>query len=194
MADKTLNSDYLVLSDTWPGSPAPNLAVPSDGFTGTSHHNVTTAAYKLGTKIQVYNEGTAGIPGFATFIYLQFETNTEPGPTPAATQVCTAGTNASLFVVTNDPDQCLSIAALPSAVMLSVMTTAKFGWFWCGGVCPVDFVSDLDGAMAFATNSSVALGSTIIASNLAADAIGYAISSATTTTLVAGSTLGADAA
>ena len=189
MANKTLDSNYLLLLDNWPGSPAPNLAVPSDGFTGTSHHNVTTAVYKLGTKIQVYNE-TLGIPGFSTFIYLQFETNTEVGPAVLAKQVCTAGTNASLFVVTNDKDQCLSTPALPSAVMISVMTTAKFGWFWCGGVVPEDFVSALGGD--FATNSSVASGSSIIAADLSADYIGYAINSATTTTLVAGTALHQD--
>lgn len=192
MADKTLNSDHLVLIDNWPGAPAHNLSVPTDGFTGAAHHNVSTAAYKLGTKIQVYNAGTAGIPGFATFIYLLTELTS--APTAAAGQVFVVDANTSLYTVTNDPEGELSIPALPSAVCLSVVTDAKYAWFWCGGVCPVDFVAALDGATKFKTNSSVALGSVIIASDLTADEIGFAISAGGATDLPAGYVLASDAA
>lgn len=188
MADGTLDVDYLVLIDNWPGSPSPNLSVPSDGFTGSSHHNVATAIYKLGTKIQVYNTGvTAGRAGFSTFIYLQFVL----GQTHAALQVVTPDTNAALYVVTNDPDSCLSIAALPSAISLSAMTTAYHGWFWCGGVCPEEFVAALTGNVLTA-GSAVALGSAIIAADCSADSIGYGIAAGAATDLIAGYTLKTD--
>ena len=187
MADGTLDSNYLVLIDNWPGSPSPNLSVPTDGF-AVPAAGVATAAYKVGTKIQVYNE-TLGIPGFSTFIYLQYEGT--GAPTLAARQVVTPDTNASLYIVTNDPDSCLSIAALPSAVALSVMTDAYFGWFWCGGVCPEDFVTDLGGNYLTA-GSAVALGSAIIAADCSADSIGYGIAAGAATDLIAGYTLSTD--
>lgn len=188
MADGTLDSNFLVLIDRWPGAPSHNLSIPSDGFTGSTH-NVATAAYDIGTKIQVYNE-TAGIAGFSTFIYLQYISATEAPPTAAAKQVCTPDANTSLYKVTNDPDQALAIPSLPSAVMLSVMTLTRFGWFYCGGVVPEDYVSDLGGN--FACVNTIALGSTIIASNLTADAIGYAIAASAATDLIAGYTLSSD--
>lgn len=189
MADGTLSTDYLVLKDNWPGAPAHNLSVPTDGFTGATHHNVVAAAYKVGTKIQVYNVGTTlGIAGFATFIYLKFLTDGTPAP--LVKQVCVLDLATSATTVTNDPTNALSIPALPSCVLLSAMTDAYFGWFWCGGVCPEEFVPTLTGPMA--TAGSVALGSTIIASDLAADAIGYAIAAGNATDLVAGYTLSTD--
>ena len=169
MADGTLDSNYLVLIDNWPGSPSPNLSVPTDGF-AVPAAGVATAAYKVGTKIQVYNE-TLGIPGFSTFIYLQYEGTTAPAL--AARQVVTPDANTSLYIVTNDPDNCLSIAALPSAVALSVMTDAYFGWFWCGGVCPETAVTGLGGT--YVTKNDLLAGYGFTVSKMAGDLIGIAL-------------------
>jgi len=190
MADGTLSTDYLVLIDNWPGAPAHNLSVPTDGFTGATTHNVAAAAYDLGTKIQVYNTGvTAGIAGFSTFIYLNIVVETTP--VTAANQVVTPDTNASLYIVTNDPESCLAIPSLPSAVCLTAtMNTGYYGWFWCGGVCPEEFATTLTGNILCV--NTIALGSVVIASDLAVDSIGYAIATGAATDLIAAYTLSTD--
>lgn len=174
MADATLDDQAFVLFDNWPGSAEPRT-IPYDSFlTSAARHNVTTADYySVGAKIEVDCPGTNGSAGKATFIYLLLAP-TEANPTPAAKQLVVPVSATNIYTVTNDPDACLMHTGCPlAAVMLSVMssdgTTDYYGWFWCGGVCPVDFVSDLGGN--FATDDSVAIGP-ITTQNLTADAIG----------------------
>lgn len=183
--DGTLDSNFVVLIDNWPGSPSHNLSLPEDGFTGASHHNVVAASkYKVGTKIQVYNE-TLGIPGFSTLIYLQFE-----GTATAAKEGCALDVNTSMTLVTNIRTGDLVGTGLPTCFTISAMTDAYFGWFYCGGVVPEDFVAALGGN--FATAGSVAVGSAMITIDLSQDAIGFAIAASAATDLVSGYTLSTD--
>jgi hypothetical protein len=59
------------------------------------------------------------------------------------------------YIVTDDASEALLSG--PIAVALSAMTTGYYGWFWCGGVCPVDSVSGLGGS--YVTDGTVAAGS-----------------------------------
>ncbi|HUS44658.1 MAG TPA: hypothetical protein VM219_01280, partial [Phycisphaerae bacterium] len=63
MANFTIDSEGFYLVDQFPGVPDVRLSVPKDGFTGADHHNVSAAAYPIGTKIQVYNKLTAAGAG-----------------------------------------------------------------------------------------------------------------------------------
>lgn len=169
MADSTLDSELFTLNDFWPGSPNPNLSVPTDGFTGATHHNVAAETdYVVGTKIQVYCDGSVGQKGFSVLIYLQVGTQNADSVL-AAKSVVVQDSATVWYQVTNDADSCIKIPTALAAIALSAMTNAYYGWFWCGGVCPEQYVSGLGGN--YATEGSVAAGP-ITAHDLAADYIG----------------------
>ena len=153
MADAALDSERFYLLDTWPGTPFSGADLPTDGFTGTSHNNVTTAAYPVGTKIAVFNTATTGVSGGSTLIYLQcqelqgttapFRAKTWVTPnviskyyqvTNKATSLCDEGAPAAACVGTNG----VATAAWST-------TTGRFGWFWCGGVAPEVYCTNMGG-------------------------------------------------
>ena len=147
MADGVLDSLLFYLLDGWPGVVDPNMGMPIDGFTGALHHNVVAAQYPVGTKIAVYNTGTKpGItsePGWATFIYLKV--GTQDTTAIAAKTIVVQDSATNWYEVTNDPDDCVNVETGAAAIALSAITDAYYGWFWCAGVCPEEFVSDLGG-------------------------------------------------
>lgn len=170
MADSTIDSELIALKDLWPGTPTSRLGTPTGGFTGSSHHNVPSPAYPVGTKIEVYNKGTkAGQPGFATLMYLKVGTQ-NAAVAIAAKSVCVCDSAADWYKVTNDPDDCVKKRGMPVAVALSTMTDGNYGWFWVGGVCPEEFIANLGGN--YATDGTVAAGP-ICVGDLAADAMGF---------------------
>lgn len=144
-------------------------AVPRDGFTETGlgnvyiakssneFHNVSAAdVFKVGTKIRYYNDRQSG---WGTAIYLRYSKGAETlaagyivQPDPALT---------SLYYVTGDASTFVQLAVgKPCAIALSAMTTAYYGWFWCGGVCP-DFntaASTAFSATTCATDDSLTAG------------------------------------
>lgn len=167
MANSTLDDSKFILYDRFPGAVDYNQSTPVDGFTGASHHNVATAVYKVGTKIQVYDETNKG---YSTFIYLQYKANTAKVAVNAlaakqfvsiqltANGATTYATDSVWYWATDAGDVALLQSAL--AVALSAMTTDYYGWFWCGGVCPVSFVSGLGGN--YVTDGNVAAGAGIV--------------------------------
>lgn len=162
MADGTIDSELFYLLDQWPGVPWQGGDLPTGGFTGSSHHNVTTAAYPLGMKIQVLNTSTTGADGLSTFIYLR---NTEIQATTAPVRARTwvsCDTTSNWYDVTNKKTGELADLGQPAAVGLSTMstTTGAYGWFWCGGVCPEAQVTDLGGN--YVTDSTVAAGPNVL--------------------------------
>jgi len=171
MADATIDSELIRLEcGQW--GPARYALLPQDGFTGALHHNVAAAAYPLGTVLAVWNDGAAaGVSGLSEFVYLQIETT--GAPTHAVKQVVTQDVAGTPMKVTNDPDSAVGISGMPCAVSISAMTDAYYGWFWCGGVCPEEFVSALGGT--YATDDSVTAGDQLQAQDLAADAIGFGL-------------------
>lgn len=188
MADSTLDSELFTLCDNWPGPVDMRRGLPLGGILGAAHHNVATEKFPLGTKIGVYNTGvTAGQPGWATFIYLQGEYT--GAPTPAAKQFVVQDSATLWYMVTNDPDACLSNSTGLAAVMLSVMTDAYYGWYWCGGVCPEEQVAGLGGN--FKTMNAVAIGAMTVADLADSDEIGLSV--ATTLKGIIGYAIAADA-
>ena len=134
----------------------PYADMPKSGFTGygdgggftekdisTSHNVVDTSDYKIyvpGTKMRYYN---STLKGWGTCIYLRYSKGAEtlaagyivqPDPAETATP--------KHYNVTGDASTFVSIGlCTPQAIALSAMTTAYWGWFWCGGLCPDFFTS-----------------------------------------------------
>lgn len=168
MADSTIDSEYIQLFDLWPGVPEGRVP-PYDDFVSTAAgHNCASEVYPKGTKVQVWCDGSVGRQGWATFIYLKFVANA--GVALAAKQVVVPDAATDLYTVTNDPDDCLINTGGIGAVAISTLTTLYYGWFWCAGVCPEQYVSALGGN--YATNAGVAVGS-ITYHDLDADAMGF---------------------
>jgi hypothetical protein len=138
-----LDSEKLVLFNQF-GAPNPAYGLPYAGFTGASHHNVATAAYPLGTVIQVYNTGvTAGVAGYSQFVYGKLETQ-DATNVVFARCICTLHSDAVPTDFTNDNGADIG-ASNVCVIAISDMETDYYGWFWCGGVCPEEFVADLGG-------------------------------------------------
>ena len=127
---------YLI--DNWPGV-VTNGANPADWTVYTAACN-----FPLGTKRAIYD---ATNHGWATLIYLMFETAgaiaacTVKSPVaPDNPDAIAAGT---WYIVTNDGTD--SFKNGPIAIALGSVTDEYYGWFWCGGVCPVATIPGLDG-------------------------------------------------
>jgi len=145
MANVTIDSELIILLDLLPGHPNPHMRIPTDGFTGAGHHNVVAAAYDVGTKVQVYNHSaSAGVDGYSTFVYGKLEMQ-DATNVLAARHFCTLHSDAVPFDFTNDAATDIGESLAPVVVGLGAMTVDYYGWFWCGGVCPEEHVSDLGG-------------------------------------------------
>lgn len=169
MPDSTLDSEKFILIDHWPGAVLANVPVPHHALTDSSHHNVATAKYDLGAKIQLRCDGSVGKAGWSTLIYLQVGTQ-NPDVAIAAKTFVVPDSASAPYQITNDKDDCiLNTGSALAAIGLSAMTDAYYGWFWCGGVCPEQYVSGLGGN--YVTDGNVAAGA-VVAHALAADAIG----------------------
>lgn len=137
---------YLI--DTWPG-------VPTNGPNPDSWTTyAATAAFNPGEKRAIWDDTNKG---WAILIYLKYEKGTATAATVKS--LCSPDTTdsaaaAGWYNVTNDGGESLNVG--PIAVALGTCTDEYYGWFWCGGVCPVDTVSGLDGI--FPSDGSVAAG------------------------------------
>lgn len=192
MADSVIDSEKFILFDNWPGVARYGLEPPG-GFTGYSHFNVDSPAYPLGDKICVWNNSdVAGDDGYATFIYLCFLPITEAMPAVLPKQLAVAVLAGSPYNVSTDMNQNLQDESAMAAYALAPMTPifatqAKYGYFWCGGICPEAFVPALGGN--YDTDDNVDIGpitgqastdgDTIVIANCAATVegiIGYSYS------------------
>lgn len=189
MADSTIDSQQFALFDFWPGVAR---HVSPDNMPAAFTTPVATAVFGPGEKICAWNEGgTAGIDGYATFIYLQVGTqNTDVAI--AVKTFCVPGSATTPFVVGNNPDTdiILHTGSPFVGVALSAVTNAYWAWFWCGGVCPEAIVSTLGGT--YVTDNSVAIGPMSI-TNCAGDFMGLGVTGADTEAVI-GMALAADAA
>ena len=189
MADSTIDSELIYLL---PGRFGPGqwFSEPMDGFAGAVETNVASPARRVGTVAQVICLGITGQPGYAEFVYLQYEGT--GAPTCAAKQVCVPDSSTLWYVFTNDPDSAIQATGCPLAVVaLVAMTDAYYGWFWSGGIGPEQYVAAL--CDNFATEGNLAAGP-ICAHDLAADAIGFGpIDETVPTEVCIGFSLAADA-
>jgi len=141
----TIDDASFFLQDNWPGSAPYNAETPIDGFAEAAdqHHAQSEEVFPLGIKFQVYNDGSAGPKGYSTFIYLKV--GTQDATAIAAKSFVVPESATNLFQVSNDPSQALYLPTGLVAVALSAIANGEYGWFWCGGVCPVQYVSALNG-------------------------------------------------
>jgi hypothetical protein len=127
---------YLI--DKFPGVPT-NGPNPASWTTYSA-----TEDFPVGTKRMIYDDTNNG---WATLIYLRFQKGSAAVATVKSicglyiTDVATAG---AWYNVTNTADSTTSLIG-PICVALGTTTDAYYGWFWCGGVCPVDTISGLNG-------------------------------------------------
>lgn len=170
-----ISTRKLILKDNWPGSPDPNLGIPTGGFDATAHTDASTEVYPIGTKIQAYQD-FSGTSGPYTMIYLRYYCLSESddhGVEEADqsltgqclfAQFCNStclsadGTQA-VFTCTNrsgvDTGYICSTNAGVMAIACGTLSyrdvttdgnnPGGYGFFWCGGVCPMD-ITFLSGA------------------------------------------------
>lgn len=164
-----INCRHLVLQDKWPGIPNINLSVPTGGFDSTRWNDITTEAYPIGTKIQVYGD-SSGCKGPYTMIYLRYYCLSGNNAVEDITsdyaifqQFCNStcasadGTTA-IFTCTNcggidtgyKCGSAVGIVAVACATLSDHDVTTDgnngggYGWFWCGGPCPAEDITFFD--------------------------------------------------
>ena len=176
-----IDDGVFYLIDNWPGvvTNGPNPA----SWTTYS----TTADFPLGTKRAIYDDTNNG---WAILMYLMFE-GASAGEACIVKSICAPDTGdaiaaGSYYIVTNDGGDSMNNG--PIAIALGSVTDEYYGWYWVGGVCPVDTISGLDGN--YETAGDVASGS---AMELADDVYNeFAIYGANTTGLISAFALASD--
>ena len=141
MANSTIAVSELILHDHWPGVAIQDIP-PSDSagnvFTNATHHNVASPVYRAGTKVQVYDVTSEG---YATLIYLNYNTGGTTGVLGSIAVPEAFLAADKYYDVTVDGDAIatdVQVQDIPFGIMLSGMTDTYYGWFWCGGLAPVD--------------------------------------------------------
>jgi len=167
MADSTLDDALFFLFKGRFGAPTKTVKDIPGGVLGADHHDVAAVPdyLKIGDVLEV-----PLTYGSAEFVYLRYNDAAAP-PTMAAKQLAIP-VATTWYDYTNDPDNAgaqITEGNPLAVVCLSAMTDTKYGWFYCGGPVPVDFVAGLNGN--FATEGAVAIGG-ICSNDLTADAIG----------------------
>lgn len=114
--------------------------MPQDGILGTNHHNVILPWTDVGTVLALRHEGRTSdsLVGWCEFVYGRFDEHA--AGTPAIIQVLSPALITDLFDFGHDPSQVAAGAF--GVVTIGVMTDNYYGWFWSGGVPPIDFVAD----------------------------------------------------
>lgn len=177
MGDSTITSQGIVLYDRWPGyAVAPPVENITDMTSTLVGHNQVTKKYDLGTKWVLYNHGAAGNigvkyhEGFSTFVYLKCADDIETAIAGAVDYfVAPDGTMAAgmaddrLYTVTADSDSTTHETMGLIACCLSTMTNSYYGWFWCGGVAPLEYVSGMTITSVFQCLDDVYSAATITA-------------------------------
>lgn len=149
----TCNKFFLV--DNWPGeaTSGPN---PADWTT-----LYTAESWALGTKRRIYDDTGNG---WATLMFLYYTTGAGTVAAATAGSPCGIDTTAMATAgqychVTNDGSDAQLTG--PIAIALGTMVTARYGWFWVGGVCPVDTIPALDDQL-FPTDGSITAGTWMV--------------------------------
>ncbi len=183
----TLSIRDLVLFDNWPGSPNPNLGIPKGGFDATKWTDSSTERYPIGTKIEVYQDfsGVTGPYTMIYLRYyclsesddfgVESAENSPEGQAifvPFCNSTClSADGTACFFGATNratvDTGQICGtnsgvVAVACGTLSYRDVTTeganpGGYGWFWCGGVCPMD-ITMLSGVAHAGADMSVQAG------------------------------------
>lgn len=157
MADHVLDDGKLMLIDNFPGVADNSQPMPSIGSSGKFCGWDSSPVFPLGTKRTVYDETNKG---FSTFTYLKLCKGSTDVDVAAKSPCGLKTSEGNMYSVCNDGGDiavdgpiAVSLQSLDYGVSFTAAgATAVYGWFWTGGVCPVDTVSDLDGN--FATSAA----------------------------------------
>lgn len=189
-----ISTRKIVLHDHWPGHPNQNLGKPTGGFDSTTYTDSSTEAYPVGTKIQPYQDfsGLKGPYTMIYLRYYCLSESADVGVSTCDNsltgqaifaQFCnstclSADGTAALFSCTNrctvDTGQCCATNSGIMAIACGTLSyrdvtteggnPGGYGWFWCGGPCPMDitFLSGIDHAgVDMSTGGGVADGEPI---------------------------------
>lgn len=137
-----VDCQLMFLNDLWPGDPTPG-ANPADWTTLSA-----TEDFALGTKRRLYDDTQQG---WSTFIYLYYTTGAGTVAVATVSEIVGMDTTGAATAgqwchVTNDGSD--AVLNGPIAVALGTLVNARYAWFWCGGVCPVDTIAGLGTALA----------------------------------------------
>ncbi len=174
MADSTITPEGIVLYDNWPGVAVPASVSFGDMSSIGAGTNVARPMYPVGTKWEVYcygdqvSVGVSYLQGYSTFIYLRGAADIEDatagalgiGCVPDAT-ITAGATSDSLHTVVADTGDTTHENSGLVAYALVTMTNDYYGWFWCGGVYPFEYVVAADVADTLVTDASVAAGNEV---------------------------------
>lgn len=169
MADQVNTVEAIILNDNWPGvAVPPPFPVTSMTSAGVGH-NAVHPRWDVGTKWELYCYGdqvSVGVSyrqGFSTLIYLRGSHDIAAaiaavrtvGVVPDNTIVAATCTNMQLYTVTSDTDQTTHENGGLFAVAISTTTNDYYGWYWCGGVYPLEYITSAVVADTIATNNAV---------------------------------------
>jgi len=191
MADSTITLQGVILKDNWPGAPvSPPVANYQDMTAAAVGHNLAAPLFPVGTKWQVYNSGRPtdlGVKfnvGFSTFVYLKGAADIATAVAAVTTVICVpddtlaAGNPAEkMYTVVADSDLTTHEGSGMVAVALSTMTNSYYGWFWCGGVAPTQYVAGFTVTATLVTDDSLTASCDIM--TVASVATGIALKIAT---------------
>ena len=184
----------LILNDMFPGVANDVIAFPPDLLELSDDAN-----YPVGTKIRKYDPDNLG---WSTFIYLKFVKGSTDVDLAAKAPVGVKSGGAYYEVCNDGGDILLNgpMAVALTSLDYGVVFTAggkthKYGWFWCGGVCPTGIVKSsngtkvLDGNFACSTGSAVTVGNGLKLADVAGDAAALTAKAAADLTSAAATTL-----
>ncbi len=182
-------STEFYLIDNWPGEVTAGNE-PSSWIVASA-----TEVFPLGTKRMYYDDTNKG---WATLMFLKYKDGSVPEPDlgigkfPICGMHTAAAASGDYFVVNNDMSEVSPIGpiAICLAQNLSV-NTLPYAWFWVGGVCPENLVSELnDGA--FVTDGAITAQSYMVLSS-SASYVAFHLATATDVATFSAFSLVADA-
>lgn len=163
----TIDDADFILIDTFPG-------VVTEGANPSSWTTYSeTASFPVGTKRAVYDDTNKG---WATLMYLGIKGGSGYATGLAVKGICglktTDAGNGLSYILTPDGGDCLANG--PIAICLGTLTfdnattQIQYGWFWVGGVCPVDTITGLDGNYVTDNNPEAEKGMDLVDATTAA--------------------------
>ena len=168
MADNTITVQGIILQDNWPGVPEKPKLDYSDMTSANVGHNVAVPQFRVGTKWEVYCKGDPAYVGvgynigFSTFIYLRAAADMATAIAGAITVLVVVDETFAaddpaelLYTVVGDSDRTTHETMGLVAMCTSTPTNSYYGWYWCGGVCPIEYVPGLTTASTLVTDDSV---------------------------------------
>lgn len=164
MAASTIVVTKVILTDNFSGAVRRDITVEDIKTLGlvAAGHNAATAKKDVGLKIGVWNDGTAGVKGESILMYGKLVGGYA---TSAAGQPAVAKTITDVGEVSGLDADKISYGLGLTAIELSAFTADNYyGWFWVGGVAPVDFLGGAAGL--FPATTTIPTDGTIVAGPL----------------------------